>query len=97
MLPSVYLFGSGDRQPEVPPMNKIFVAHDPMEAHFVRTLLEREGIDAEVRGEALFGLRPEIGISSDTLPTVWIIKDAQLRRALEVVADYEHGKNEERQ
>ena len=78
-------------------MNKVFVAHDPLEAHFVRTLLEREGIDAEVHGEALFGLRPEIGIASDTLPTVWIVKDAQLRSALEVVADYEHGKNEKRQ
>jgi hypothetical protein len=78
-------------------MNKIFIAHDPIEAHFVRTLVEREGIAADVRGEALFGLRPEIGIQSDTLPAVWIIKDAQLKRALEVVADYERGKNEERQ
>ena len=78
-------------------MNKVFVAHDPLEAHFVRTLLEREGIAAEVRGEALFGLRPEIGISTDTLPAVWITKDAQLMRAVEVVADYERGKNKERQ
>ena len=65
-------------------MNKVFVAHDPIEAHFVRGLLEREGIDAEVRGEALFGLRPHIGIASDILPAVWIIKDAQLKRALEL-------------
>jgi len=78
-------------------MNKIFIAHDPIEAHFVRTLVEREGIAADVRGEALFRLRPEIGVQSDTLPAVWIIKDAQLKRALEVVADYERGKNEERQ
>ena len=28
------------------------------------------GIDAEVRGEALFGLRGEIPITSDTLPAV---------------------------
>jgi len=74
-------------------MNKVFVAHDPIEAHFLRGLLEREGIDAEVRGEALFGLRPHIGIASDTLPAVWIIKDAQLKRALEFVADYERDKN----
>jgi len=73
-------------------MNKVFVAHDPIEAHFVRDLLERAGIDAEVRGEALFGLRPEIGIASDTLPAVWIIKDAQLKRALEFIADYERDK-----
>jgi hypothetical protein len=73
-------------------MNKVFVAHDPMEAHFVRGLLEREGINAEVRGEALFGLLGEIPITSDTLPAVWITKDAQVKRALEVVADYERGK-----
>jgi putative signal transducing protein len=81
--------------PEVQ-MNKVFVAHDPLEAHFVRSLLERNGIAAVVQGEALFGLRPEIGISSDTLPTVWISKDTELKRALEVVADYEREKKEGR-
>jgi hypothetical protein len=58
----------------------------------VKSLLEREGIAAEVHGEALFGLRPEIGIASDTLPAVWIIKDSELEKALEVVAEYESGK-----
>jgi hypothetical protein len=72
-------------------MNKVFVANDPVEAHFVRGLLDREGIAAEVQGEALFGLRPEIGITSDSLPTVWIVEDAQLKRALELVSDYERG------
>jgi len=73
-------------------MNRVFVAHDPIEAHFVKGLLEGEGIEAEVQGEALFGLRPEIGISSDTLPAVWIAKDAQLAAALKLVADYERDK-----
>ena len=73
-------------------MNDVFVAHDPIEAHFVKDLLKRHGIDAGVRGEALFGLRGEIPITSETLPTVWIMKDAQLKRALELVADYERGK-----
>ena len=39
-----------------------------------------------------FGLRGDIPITSDTLPTVWIMKDGQLKRALEVVADYERDK-----
>jgi len=73
-------------------MNRVFIARDPIEAHFVRSLLEGDGIPAEVRGEALFGLRPEIGISTDTLPTVWIVQDAQLQRALEFVAEYERDK-----
>ena len=73
-------------------MTKVFIANDPVEAHFVRSLLEQEGIAAEVRGEALFGLRPRIGIASDTLPSVWITDDAQLTEALELVADYEREK-----
>ena len=74
-------------------MNRVFVAHDPVEAHFVKGLLESEGIEAEVQGESLFGLRPEIGISSDTLPSVWIAHDAQLAAALRLVDDYERDKN----
>jgi hypothetical protein len=76
-------------------MIKVFIAHDPLEAHFVRGLLKREGIAAEVQGESLFGLRPEIGIASDTLPSVWIIKDAQAEKARELVADYERQKTED--
>ena len=75
-------------------MNKIFIAHDPLEANFVRDLLEQQGIDAEVQGEALFGLRPRIGNASDTLPSVWIRRDAQLKKALKFVAEYEQGKTE---
>jgi hypothetical protein len=74
-------------------MNKVFVANDPMEAHLVRSLLEREGIAAEVQGEALFGLRPRIGLESDSLPSVWITNDAQLNQALRFVAVYESGKS----
>lgn len=77
-------------------MNKVFVASNPIEAHFVRDLLERSGIGAEVQGEALFGLRPEIGMASDTLPSVWITEDAKLDEALECVAEYERNKADNR-
>lgn len=73
-------------------MNRVFVAHDPIEAHLVKGLLESEGIEAEVQGESLFGLRPEIGISSDTLPSVWIHQESQLAAALKSVAEYERDK-----
>ena len=73
-------------------MTKVFIANDPMEAHFVRSLLEQEGIAAEVRGEALYGLRPRIGIASDTLPAVWIIDDDQLQPALNFITEYERRK-----
>src|SRR4051812_1142677 len=68
-------------------MNKVYIANDPMEAHLVRSLLEREGIEAEVQGESLFGLRPRIGLDSDSLPSVWITNEAQLKQAINVLAD----------
>ena len=77
-------------------MNRVFVAHDPIEAYFVKDLLTRDGIAAEVKGDALFGLRPEIGISSDSLPSVWITNDAQLKEALDLVAEYERDKKTDR-
>jgi hypothetical protein len=69
-------------------MHKIFVAHDPVEAHLIAGLLNNEGIDAQVHGESLFGLRPEIGFTDDTLPSVWISQESQLEEALELVAEY---------
>ena len=73
-------------------MNRVFVAQDPIEASFVKDLLERAGISAEVQGEFLFGLRPEIGFAGDNFPGVWITNDAQTQSALELVADFERSK-----
>jgi hypothetical protein len=70
-------------------MSKVFIAHDPVEAHLVKSLLERAGVMASVQGESLFGLRPEIGNAPDSLPSVWITKDKQLTEALEIIADYQ--------
>src|SRR5688572_25005627 len=72
-------------------MKKVFVAQHPTEAHFVKGLLEREGIAAEVRGETLFGVRGATPATPDTLPTVWILDDRQLTSAEEFVAGYERG------
>jgi hypothetical protein len=41
-------------------MTKVFVARTPMEAQFVKDLLEREGISGDVQGEWLFGAMGEI-------------------------------------
>jgi hypothetical protein len=70
-------------------MNRVFVAHDPIEAHLVAGFLKNEGIDAHVQGELLFGLRPQVGFSEDTLPSVWIGQESQLAEALKLVAEYE--------
>jgi hypothetical protein len=73
-------------------MHKVFVAHDPIEAHFVHDLLERAGIAAEIHGEGLFGLRPAIGIDVASLPSVWV-DDGDLDNARRLLADYESSKS----
>jgi hypothetical protein len=72
-------------------MRRVFVAQHPTEAYFVKDLLEAEGIDAEVRGEALFGMRGEAPVTPDTLPSVWVPEDTQVEKALAVIDDYRRG------
>jgi hypothetical protein len=74
-------------------MQKVFVANDLIEANFVKDLLVRGGVAAEVQGEQLFGLRPHIGFADPTLyPSVWIIEDGQLHQARALIEDYERRK-----
>ena len=68
-------------------MRQIFVAQHPTEAYFVKDLLQREGIDAEVRGEALFGMRGEAPVTPYTLPSVWVAEDNKAAGAA-VIGDY---------
>lgn len=67
-------------------MQKIFVARDLIEANFVKDLLRRGGIAAEIDSESTVGLRPCL------LASVWIMEDAQLKSAVALVADYERSK-----
>jgi len=74
-------------------MQKVFVANDVIEANFVKDLLKRGGVDAEIQGEHLFGLRPHIGFADPSLyPSVWIIEDAQINKARALIEDYERRK-----
>jgi len=70
-------------------MKKVFVAQHPTGAHLVKGVLEANGIDAEVRGEGVFGARGEAPATPDTLPTVWVLDDEDAPRALNVLAEYE--------
>lgn len=72
-------------------MKQVFVAQHPIEAHFVRGLLQAEGIPAEVRGEALWGARGEAPVTPDTAPSVWILDDGDEDCALTLIANYEGG------
>jgi hypothetical protein len=66
-------------------LRMVFIAAHPAEAHLVRGLLESEGIDAVVRGEALFGIRGLTPVTADSLPSVWV-HDADVDRAIELIA-----------
>ena len=69
-------------------MTKVFVAQHPTEAHLVAGLLASQGIGAEVRNEALFGVRGEVPVTPSTLPTVWVVNDQDADPALAILRDY---------
>ena len=72
-------------------MTQVFVAKHPAEAHLVKGLLLAQGIEAEVRGEALYGARGEAPVTPDTCPSVWVLDDRETARALAFVRRYEQG------
>jgi Putative prokaryotic signal transducing protein len=63
---------------------KVFVAQHPTEAHFLKGLLESNGIPSEVQGEALFGVRGEIPFT-EAFPEIWVLNDDQVDQALKVL------------
>lgn len=72
-------------------MKKVFIARHPTEAYFVKNLLKLEGIESEVRGEALYGALGELAITADALPSVWICEDILLKQAEKIVSRYVRG------
>jgi hypothetical protein len=66
-------------------MKKLYTARDAMEAHFLRQLLQQEGIPAEVLGENLSIARGELPLTAETLPSVWV-RSEHAERAVRVVA-----------
>jgi len=71
-------------------MKQVYIAQNPIEANFVKGILENEGIQAHVRGEWVFAVRGEVPMTSETLPSVWVVQDADFDRAAEIVAQFCH-------
>lgn len=67
-------------------MTQVFVAQHPTEAHFIKGVLEASGIAAEVHGESLFAARGGAPATAETLPTVWVVDDADVARAHSLLA-----------
>jgi hypothetical protein len=70
-------------------MTKLYTAADPLQAHVLRGALEAAGIDAEVRGDYIFSIRGESPVTTETLPSVWILNDEDLEAAQAIVHDLE--------
>lgn len=71
-------------------MQKVFVAQNHAEAHLVRGLLEAEGIEAEIRGEALSTLQGGLAVL-ELRPSVWVRGEARIAQAHERVAQFLKG------
>ena len=71
---------------------KVYTARDAVEAHFVRGLLEREGLAAEVLGDKLAIAIGELPpLSAGTLPAVWVAEEST-EPAKKIVADFQSGR-----
>src|SRR4051812_3062397 len=69
-------------------MKHVYTARDAMDAHFVRGLLEQEGIKAVVQGEALQETWGGVPVSAESLPSVWV-EDADVALAAPVIQRYQ--------
>jgi hypothetical protein len=65
-------------------MRQLYNARHVADAHFIRNLLESEGIPAIVRGEFLASGIGEL--PADVL-SVWVTDDAQIERAQQLLRD----------
>lgn len=76
-------------------MLQVYTAQDPTEAHFVKGLLEVQGIACDVRGESLFGARGALPITTETAPSIWILDDANYNDAIDIIKEYENLRNKD--
>lgn len=70
-------------------MKRIYSAQHPPEAHYVKGLLEEQGIACEIRGESLSAAQGGVPITTETAPTVWIRDGERYQAARAIIADYE--------
>ena len=72
-------------------MKKVYIAKNPADAHLLKGFFKGENIEAEVRGEFLYGVRGEVPITPDTCPSVWVVDDGDYDRAMELVWTFREG------
>jgi len=72
-------------------MHKVFIAHHHAEAHLVRGLLQAGGIEAVVRGEALFTTVEAASVIPGATPEVWVLHAGQVMRAMAIIRRFQEG------
>ncbi len=75
---------------------KVFIAHNPTEAHIVCGLLQQAQIACEVRGEMLFAARGELPCDDSSSPYVWLLNPNAEKKAKGMINEYLQPKQEKR-
>lgn len=70
---------------------EVYAARDGMEAHFLRSLLEDEGIDAQVVGDGLVAALGDIPFGMPTAPRIWV-QEEDAARARQLILDWEQSR-----
>ncbi|MCI0399786.1 MAG: DUF2007 domain-containing protein [Gammaproteobacteria bacterium] len=65
-------------------MKKVYSSHDSLFTHYLRQLLEEQGITCLVKNEHLSGAAGELP-PIECWPELWIFEDGQYQRAHEIV------------
>ena len=69
-------------------LKKLYVAANAVDGHMLKGLLEREGIQAVVRGDDFVPLQGGTLFRMETRPSVWVLDDERLPRARELADDF---------
>lgn len=69
-------------------MQQLYMARDELDAHFLQGLLNEEGIDSVIQGEAMERVWGGVPVTDQTTPTLWV-QEADIERARPIIAEYE--------
>jgi hypothetical protein len=71
-------------------MKRVYTARNPTDAHFVLGMLEGQGIQGRLRGEALFTTVDGGSSLMSLLPEIWV-EEGAWERAHQLTEDYSRG------
>ncbi|MFA0086315.1 DUF2007 domain-containing protein [Vibrio sp. 10N.261.51.F12] len=72
---------------------KIYIGNNPTETHIMQQQLFAEGVQCEVRGEGVFGLRGEVPFDESSLPYIWLHEVSQEAKAKSLILAVQQQEN----